>query len=122
MAAKLAIEVGSKQANGAQVTVVDVDGIIDGSTVGELEQRFEGLKKDGQNRFIFDFTDLEYISSAGIGFFMKEADAAKELKGAVVLMHLSPRVSRIFELLDLLEFFFITDSETEALTKVVAPA
>ena len=116
--AKLQIEVGAKDAAGKAVTVLDVDGIIDGSTVGELETRFEQLKKEGRSRFIFDFTDLEYISSAGIGFFMKEADAAKEQQGALVLLHLSPRVSRIFELLDLLDFFSITDSETDALSRV----
>lgn len=116
--AKLAIEVGAKEANGQAITVLDVDGIIDGSTVTELEERFEQLKKEGRIRFIFDFKDLEYISSAGIGFFMKEADAAKELRGVLVLMHLSPRVSRIFELLDLLDFFHITESETDALAKI----
>ncbi len=120
--AKLAIEVGAKEANGGSVTMLDVDGIIDGSTVGELEERFEQLKQGGQARFIFDFTDLEYISSAGIGFFMKEADAAKEQRGAIVLMKLSPRVSRIFELLDLLDFFYITDSESDALAKMAPPA
>jgi len=117
--AKLTIEVGSKEANGTTVTVLDVDGIIDGSTVGELEERFENLKKEGRRRFVFDFKDLEYISSAGIGFFMKEADAARESQGSLVLMNLSPRVSRIFELLDLLDFFTITDSESDALQKVV---
>ena len=122
MAAKLAIEVSSKQNNGATITVLDIDGIIDGSTVSELEERFERLKKEGHQRFVFDFTDLEYISSAGIGFFMKEADFAKEQHGVVVLTNLSPRVSRIFELLDLLDFFTITSSESDALTKATGAA
>ena len=118
--AKLNIGVGSKEVKGGPVTVLNIDGIIDGSTVGQLEEQFEQLKQGGQARFLFDCAELEYISSAGIGFFMKEADASRDRQGAFVLMNLSPRVSRIFELLDLLEFFQITQNEEDALTKLSA--
>jgi anti-sigma B factor antagonist len=113
--AKLDINTFQKEINNLNVTVVDVNGIIDGSTVGLLEEKFASIKKPG-GLYLFDFTDLEYISSAGIGFFMKEFDAVKEMNGKIVLMNLSPRVTRIFELLDLINFFYISSTEEEAFT------
>lgn len=59
--------------------------------------------------------DVDYVSSAGIGAFLKLQRAAREKGGDVTLVDLQPRVKEIFNLMCLEKFFSCTDTLDDAI-------
>lgn len=114
--AKLNIGVETRQtANSINIASIKLSGILDASTIGSLETSFNELLENGTSIFLFYLSKLEYISSAGVGFFMKatEITSQKEPKGncEVALVGASQKVRRVFDLLDLLDFFTLISEE-----------
>lgn len=120
--AKLSIEVESKQtADGVFVAIIKLGGVLDASTIGSLETSFNEAMEKGSSIFLFYLSNLEYISSAGVGFFMKATEIISqkeqkivsgiESKGEVALVGASQKVRRVFDLLDLLDFFTLISEE-----------
>ncbi len=56
----------SKAVGRVQVTIVRVDGQLDGQSYMELIDKAKALYKEGARDFLIDLTDLTYISSAGL--------------------------------------------------------
>lgn len=76
----------------------------------------------GKDRLVLDLSQLEYISSAGLGVLMLAAKQAKAQGGTLVLSGLQPLVAEIFQISRFTMVFTITLSLREALAKVSASA
>ena len=77
------------------VMEVTVDGRIDLSTAPELEEALNGKLND-ISELIFDFSNVEYISSAGLRVILA---AHKQLKfrGTTKVIHANDIVRSVFE-------------------------
>ncbi len=84
----------SKELIGDHLTV-SIAGRLDINTVPELESQLDS-SFDGVSKLTFDFSDLEYISSAGLRIILS---ARKKMKSdnAVVIKGASKEVRDIFE-------------------------
>jgi anti-anti-sigma regulatory factor len=61
------MNISVSQAQGSvPVTVLKVDGQLDGQTYQDLIGKAQDLYKAGSRDFLLDFSDLTYISSAGL--------------------------------------------------------
>jgi anti-sigma B factor antagonist len=60
-----------------------VKGRVDTTTSPELEARIE-QEREGVTKIVFDFTDLEYISSAGLRVLLKTAQSLDDMDDMVV--------------------------------------
>ena len=49
-----------------EVTIVKVEGDVNGVTCGRLEEALGGMISDGRTRIVLDLQDVRYISSAGL--------------------------------------------------------
>ena len=56
----------SKQAGRVEVTVLGLNGQLDGQTYQELITKTKELYESGSRDFLLDLSDLTYISSAGL--------------------------------------------------------
>lgn len=94
----------SKQQEGS-VLKVALSGNLDTLTSPLLETELDrGL--DGVNELIFDFTDLAYISSAGLRAIV-EAYKKMENKGSMKLVHVSSILMEVFEVTGLTDMLDI---------------
>ncbi len=84
-----------KQSEGTKDTVL-LSGRLDTTTAPELEAFMEKELKDTQE-LVFDLTDLEYISSAGLRVLLKVQKYMNK-KGDFKLIHVSEVIEEIFEI------------------------
>lgn len=56
----------SKAVGRVQVTIIRLDGQLDGQTYMELIDKAKALYEEGARDFLIDLTDMTYISSAGL--------------------------------------------------------
>ena len=83
-----------KNLNGAEL-IVKVVGRLDTTTAPELEaslkESFEGLEK-----LVLDFSELDYLSSAGLRILL-QAQKTMNKQGEMVVRNVNETISEIFE-------------------------
>ena len=99
------------------ICVLDIKGELDAHTASELEAAFQKCVEDEHPCIIVNGSDLQYISSAGLGVFMAYIEEVREQGGDIKIAALQPRVYNVFDLLGFPVLFEITDTEAEAAAK-----
>ncbi len=84
-----------KIANGTELTVV-LGGRLDTTTSPKLEAE---LKKSiiGVTALVFDFSSLEYISSAGLRVLLS-AQKIMNKQGSMVIKHVNDTIQEVFDI------------------------
>ncbi len=90
--------------NGAEYTFL-LNGRLDTITSPDLEAKINEATPDAE-KLIFDLSNLEYISSAGLRVLLG-ATQAMEDKGEMVVRNLTPSVKEVFELTGFSRLFAI---------------
>jgi len=88
---------------GAKLTL-KVVGRLDTNTTPDLEA---ALKLDGVKEVAFDFSELQYISSAGLRILMTAHKAMTSAGGAMKVLHPNAMVRGVFEITGLSSVFVI---------------
>ncbi|MCR5028602.1 MAG: STAS domain-containing protein [Fibrobacter sp.] len=78
-----------------QTMTFAVEGRLDTLTAPQLDGEIQG-KLDGVTELIFDFVNLEYISSAGLRILLS-AQKVMNKQGRMVIRNAKPEVKEIFE-------------------------
>jgi anti-sigma B factor antagonist len=97
------------------VTILALSGRLvldDGDAL--LRQRIDDLVSRGQVRIIADFTDLDYVDSAGIGLLIAKYLSVRRKGGDLKLLRLSLRAHHALEITHLLTVFETFETEEEA--------
>ena len=81
-----------------------VSGRLDTNTAPELESE---LKTDGVTGIVFDFSSLEYISSAGLRVLMTAYKAMAASGGSMRIVNSNDTVRGVFEITGLAEVFAV---------------
>jgi len=92
-------------------------GELDAHTAPELENSIANIIKSGINRILVNFTELDYISSAGLGVFMAFIEEIRDSGGDIKLCNMKPKVFAVFDLLGFPLLFDILEDESDALLK-----
>ena len=83
-----------KEANGSALKII-LDGRLDTTTSPELEAEL-GSALDGVTELNFDFTKLDYISSAGLRVLLA-AQKTMNKQGSMVIRNASDEIREIFD-------------------------
>ncbi|MDY6285641.1 MAG: STAS domain-containing protein [Fibrobacter sp.] len=78
-----------------QTLTIAVDGRLDTLTASELDAEIQG-KLDGISELVFDFQNLDYISSAGLRILLS-AQKVMNKQGRMVIRNAKSEVKEIFE-------------------------
>lgn len=83
-----------KQLNGAEL-FIELKGRLDTTTAPQLEAE---LKRDinGVERLVFDFINLEYLSSAGLRVLLS-AQKVMNKQGEMIIRNVNETINDIFE-------------------------
>lgn len=83
-----------------------LSGRLDTNTAPELGGE---LKLDGVSEIIFDFTDLEYISSAGLRILMTAHKAVAAVGGTMKILRPNAMVRSVFDITGLGDIFAVEE-------------
>lgn len=84
----------NKNLVGSELTMV-VAGRLDTSTAPELEKELKD-SMEGITKLVFDFKELEYVSSAGLRVLLS-AQKTMNRQGTMILRNVSEPVMEVFE-------------------------
>ena len=99
------------------IHIFKISGRLDSKTSPEFEERIAEASKQGINKMVFDFKDLEYISSAGLRVILKTTKELKRENGTLVLCSLQDYVKEVFEIAGFDTFLPIVPNLDDALNK-----
>ncbi len=94
--------------------LVALKGSIDAHNAPQLEQVMRELIEQGNRNIILDLSQLQYISSAGLGVFMVLYEEVQEQGGNVLFAALPEKVLTVFDLLGFTQLFQFFPTVTEA--------
>jgi anti-sigma B factor antagonist len=98
------------------VTVLQVKGRLDSTTSPMLGERLTAVLGAASARVLVDFSQLEYISSAGFRVLLQAAKRADQNTAKLVLCGVSGKVRQLFDLGGFLDLFSITATREEGIT------
>ena len=84
----------NKTQNGSEL-VIALSGRLDTTTAPQLDDELKSAL-NGIEKLSFDFTDLEYISSAGLRVLLS-AQKVMNKQGSMVVKNVSEEINEIFE-------------------------
>lgn len=99
------------------VNCLYLNGYLDAHTAPELESAIGGIIDAGSNKIIVNFSELDYISSAGLGVFMAFIENVRDTGGDIKLVEMKPKVFSVFDLLGFPLLFDIENNQENAIRK-----
>ena len=75
-----------------QIDVITASGRIDSSNAAQFEGALKSLQERGRHKLVLDFSNLEYISSAGLRAMVGALKVAKSHNGNVILVNPNARI------------------------------
>ena len=108
-------EVDKTDNNG--IVTLALKGFLDAHTAPELEAELQGCIDSENHKIIVNFSELGYISSAGLGVFMGFIEEVRGNSGDIKLTNMSEKIFRVFDLLGFPALYEIFDEEADAYKK-----
>jgi len=110
------MKIHTKKEKGAMV--ISVKGRLDAVTSPEFENSLFDWISKGENIFLLNFTELEYISSAGLRSILATSRKLKDKQGKILFAGLHGPVEEVFNISGFYPMFKIFDSEEAALKEI----
>ena len=79
-----------------------------------LNKSIQELIEESRYKIIVSMSDLNYISSAGLGVFMGFIEEIREKEGDIKLTNMTDKVYKVFDLLGFPALYQIFKEEVEA--------
>jgi anti-sigma B factor antagonist len=98
----------------SDVSILRLKGFLDAHTAPNFEQAIQELIEENRFKIIVSMSDLNYISSAGLGVFMGFIEEIREKKGDIKLTNMTDKVYKVFDLLGFPALYQIFKEEAEA--------
>ena len=102
------------------VHLICLKGRIDSASAQSFEQAIQPLFSEPGSRVAMDFTQLDYISSAGLRVVLMAAKRARQSAGHLMLCALPPHVHEVFEISGFMRIIDTQPSRTEALQRLAS--
>lgn len=110
------MEISQKEENG--IVFLAFEGRLDGTNAAEAEQTVKNILEGENKRLLFNFENLEYLSSAGLRVILGAAKEMKRKDGKFVLCALNSYVKEVFEVSGFGSIIPIADSVEEGIEKL----
>lgn len=91
--------------------LIPLEGDIDTKGALVMEDLLNQLLEQRMLNIVLDFEKVPFVSSAGVGILLGMVNTLRDEGGDVLFKNISPRVSSVFRLLNLDDFFTIAESE-----------
>ena len=95
---KLAVKTDTAAMSSGEAFIIRPCGRVDGSTVGLLDEAVRSRPEGASGVLIFDFEEMDYISSAGLRVLLLSARNMQSSGGKALFCGLAPHIAQIFEI------------------------
>ena len=102
----------------SEVCILTISGRLDALTSGDLEKEFCALVEKGETKIVFDMSELEYLSSAGLRAILFSAKKIKAVDGEIAFANISGSICDVFEISGFGTMFNIYSSAITAADKI----
>lgn len=92
------------------LTILKIEGRIDGLTSPDLEREFERITSSGKRIIGIDFSAVNYISSAGLRVLLQTQKTLIKISGELLIVGMPPNIFEVFNVSGLSSIFKIADS------------
>jgi anti-anti-sigma factor len=110
------MEIHQSHVNG--VCVVAMKGRVDASNAGDLEKKVLALVDCGERRLVFDFAELDYMSSAGLRVLLLAAKRLAGVNGKIALAALQKPVKEVLDMTGFSSIIQIFSTQKDAVAAV----
>lgn len=98
--------------------LLSVEGDVDASSSIHLDKAVREAFDDGNQQILIDCTNLNYISSAGLGVFMSYIEEINQNSINFVLFGLTEKVLKVFGILGLDQLLKIKEDKEAAIAEL----
>jgi anti-sigma B factor antagonist len=98
----------------ADIVVISASGTLDTMAAYAFHDQMQSLVRSGLYRYILDFQDLEYISSAGIGVFPGLLAELQQHQGGLIFVQVPAKIYKLFDMIGMLTLFPVMASVEHA--------
>lgn len=92
------LAINSREMDGA--LVLRLEGTLDSTTTPSLTESFAAARAGKKVWVVIDFTDTDYVSSAGWGLLLAESEDLRKDGGALLLCSMQGHVQAAFRMMD----------------------
>ena len=105
----------SSESIGQGVIVFSIGGNLDSSVVNIVNEKISQALEGDCVKMIFDLSELEYISSAGLRILLYAAKGMKAKNGVVVLCSVNDNVQKVLDMSGTTRFLSFCEDRAAAL-------
>jgi anti-anti-sigma factor len=87
---------------------------FDAYTASEVEAALKEAVAKGAKKIVCDFSQTEYVASAGLRVLLSQAKSLQKTGGRIVLASMQPYVYEVFEISGFSQIFKVYKSKQEA--------
>jgi anti-sigma B factor antagonist len=109
----LRMQLEKNESDAARI-VLNLKGFLDTYNSADFQREVNKLIEGGYIKILFNCSELNYVSSTGIGAFTSFLKTVKQKNGDIVLTYLQPKVYEVFQLLGFSKFFNISSNLEDA--------
>lgn len=95
--------------------ILRLDGRLDASSSPILERKLGGLIDEKYRHLLLDFTDVDYLSSAGMRVLLSASKRLKEKKGILLVFSANEDVAEIIRMAGFEKVLHLCSTEKDAL-------
>lgn len=99
------------------IFILRLKGRLDGITSPLLGNKIDECISKGENKFLLNFAEVDYLSSTGIKILFNSTKRLKSLSGKLILCSVSPTVLEVLKMPGLISEIDMTENEEDALQK-----
>ena len=98
-----------------EINIVNLNGRLDSFSSLEIGEKFDSFINSGSYKFIIDFSDLDYLSSAGIRILLQLKKRSTKLNGDVKFANVAPYPLNVLKISGFLNIFSVYENVDVAL-------
>lgn len=92
---------------------ISIGGSLDSNTSPQLQESIDAEINVTVNTTILDFTDLDFLSSAGLRVIFKTKKTMDNKGGKLLLVNLQPQIKKVFEIIKALDGMNVFKDQVE---------
>jgi anti-anti-sigma factor len=100
-----------------EVPILKVSGAVDNHTFDDLSDQIHAVLDRGLRSMLLDLSEVDYISSSGVGVLAEAAHSCSEQGGVCVLAGVRKNVVEVLELMGLSQLLHFADGVDQAIDK-----
>ena len=106
------------------VSILNLGGRIDASNSGQVHERIMDEIEEGRNAIVIDFSEVSYISSAGLRILVHASKTLMRNSGAFSICSVNKNIEKIFQISGLTGLFDIrsdVQASIDAINQKLSP-